>query len=187
MTEGEGRRYDAFEEMYEKEYDGIRRYMSRMILNDQGAAEDLTQEVFFVAYQKWEEVKSHPNPSGFLMKVAKNKLKKWYEKQHRLCVDEADAVERIARSRTGKREEDVFEMVDFYSSVENILSGRELNILRCYYEYGYTSSELSGSMGISESCFKVRVQRMKQKLRQSMTVLSFWIIVFWRTLFWGQL
>lgn len=47
MTEGEGRRYDAFEEMYEKEYDGIRRYMGRMILNDQGAAEDLTQEVFF--------------------------------------------------------------------------------------------------------------------------------------------
>ena len=47
MTEGEGRRYDAFEEMYEKEYDGIRRYMGRMILNDQGAAKDEQRGVVY--------------------------------------------------------------------------------------------------------------------------------------------
>ena len=48
MPEGEGR-YGTFEELYEKEYDGIFRYIARVNRNDQTAVGDLTQEVFFVA------------------------------------------------------------------------------------------------------------------------------------------
>ena len=177
MPEGEGR-YGTFEELYEKEYDGIFRYIARVIRNDQTAVEDLTQEVFFVAYQKWEIVRTHPNASGFLMVDAKNKLKKWYEKQRRTYVDDSDTVERLAQSDASRQEVDAFRLVDFYSSVENTLSNRDLNILRYYYEYGYTSAELSGWLGISESCFKVRVLRMKQKLKRSMTVFPFLLFIF---------
>lgn len=177
MPEGEGK-YETFEELYEKEYEGIFHYIGRMIRNDQTAVEDLTQEVFFVAYQKWEIVRVHPNPSGFLMVVAKNKLKKWYEKQSRTFVDDADTMERIVQSNVGRQETDAFHLVDFYSSVENTLSNRDLNILRYYYEYGYTSAELSKWLGISESCFKVRVLRMKKKLKQSMIILPLLFFLF---------
>lgn len=63
--------------------------------------------------------------------------------------------------------------MDFYSSVERTLSNRELNILRHYYEYGYTSAEMAERLGISESCFKMRIARMKEKIKSSMKILAF--------------
>ena len=36
-----------------------------MVEKDLAAAEDVTQEVFLVAYQKWQEVRRHPNQKGF--------------------------------------------------------------------------------------------------------------------------
>ena len=93
-------------------------------------------------------------------------------------MDDSDTVERLAQSDASRQEVDAFRLVDFYSSVENTLSNRDLNILRYYYEYGYTSAELSGWLGISESCFKVRVLRMKQKLKRSMTVFPFLLFIF---------
>ena len=43
-----------------------------MVEKDLAAAEDVTQEVFLVAYQKWQEVRRHPNQKGFLLLTAKN-------------------------------------------------------------------------------------------------------------------
>ena len=67
----------------------------------------------------------------------------------------------------GSRVDD-FKMVEAYSTVGEILSEEELELLRCYYEYGYTSQEMAKKLGITENCFKVRILRMKQKIRGSM-------------------
>lgn len=174
---GESKRYDSYEEMYESLYLSVLKYVRRMIRNNDTAVEDLTQEVFFVAYQKWDTVlKDHPNIPGFLMVVARNKIKKWFEKQSRIQLDEVETLDLFLQGEEGGDGIDAFNMVDFYSSVENTLSDRDLNILRHYYEYGYTSSEMAKRLGITESCFKVRVARMKEKLKSSMKVLIFMII-----------
>lgn len=65
-------------------------------------------------------------------------------------------------------EVDDFRMVEIYTAVKEILSEEELELLRCYYEYGYTSQEIAEKLGISDTCFKVRILRMKQKIRDSM-------------------
>lgn len=174
---GESNRYDSYEEMYESLYLSILKYVRRMIRNNDTAVEDLTQEVFFVAYQKWDTVvKNHPNIPGFLMVVAQNKIKKWFEKQSRIQLDDDETLDMFLMEEESGDGVDAFKMVDFYSSVENTLSNRDLNILRHYYEYGYTSSEMAKKLGITESCFKVRVARMKEKLKSSMKVLIFLLI-----------
>ena len=76
---GEKNSFDNFEELYTNCYWLVYRYVRHMIEKDLAAAEDVTQEVFLVAYQKWQEVRRHPNQKGFLLLTAKNKLKKWYE------------------------------------------------------------------------------------------------------------
>ena len=48
-----------------------------------------------------------------------------------------------------------------YTAVKEILSEEELEHLRCYYEYGYTSQEIAQKLGVTETCFTVRILRMK--------------------------
>lgn len=168
--------YSSYEEMYKVYYDTVYKYVRRIIRNNEAAAEDLTQEVFFVAYEKWETLKVHPNIPGFLMLVARNKAKKWFEKQSRFYLDEEKVME-LVTGDDNIDETDAYKMVDLYSSVEHTLSDKDLEILRHYYEYGYTSSEMAKRLGITESCFKVRIARMKQKLKNSMKVLIFFAIL----------
>ncbi|MBQ7839734.1 MAG: sigma-70 family RNA polymerase sigma factor [Lachnospiraceae bacterium] len=168
--------YSSFEELYMANHKMIFNYVRRCIRNNEAAAEDLTQEVFFVAYEKWEMLKGHPNIPGFLMVVAKNKIKKWYSKQNKYYVDEEEILDIMSEDVQEVRAPDAYRMVDFYSSVENTLSDNDLSILRHYYEYGYTSSEMAKKLGITESCFKVRVLRMKEKLKNSMRI--FILVVF---------
>ena len=73
---GERNSFDNFEELYTNCYWLVYRYVRHMVEKDLAAAEDVTQEVFLVAYQKWQEVRRHPNQKGFLLLTAKNKLKK---------------------------------------------------------------------------------------------------------------
>ena len=84
---GEKNSFDNFEELYTNCYWLVYRYVRHMIEKDLAAAEDVTQEVFLVAYQKWQEVRRHPNQKGFLLLTAKNKLKKWYEQQGKIQTE----------------------------------------------------------------------------------------------------
>lgn len=180
---GEVEFYNTYEEMYESQYDNVLNYIRRTVRHNEAAVEDLTQDVFFVAYQKWEDLRKHPNIPGFLIVVAKNKIKKWFEKQSRLYVDEVETLDLIVHGDSVQDSLDAYQLVDFYSSVENTLSDQDLKILRYYYEYGYTSSEMAKSLGITESCFKVRVARMKEKLKSSMRTSIFLMVCIISTLF----
>ena len=106
--------FNGYEEMYKTYYPVIYRYVARMIRNNDAAAEDVTQEVFFVAYQKWEVLKLHPNIPGFLMLAARNKIKKWFEKQKRFCMDEEEEFDHLIQKKSGDTQ-DAYRMVDFYS------------------------------------------------------------------------
>lgn len=168
---GETEHYNTYEEMYESQYKRVHNYIKRMIRNNGEAVDDLTQDVFFLAYQKWGTLREHPNIPGFLTLVAKNKIKKWFERQSRILVDDAEVLDTIGQEEGSGHNMDAYQIVDFYSTVEHMLSDRDLQILRHYYEYGYTSSEMAEKLGITESCFKIRVARMKKKLKNSMRVL----------------
>lgn len=166
----------SFEKMYKAYYDLIFNYVRRCVHHNETAVEDLTQEVFCVAYEKWEMLQEHPNIPGFLTLVAKNKIKKWFSRQDKFYVDDEELLDLMSDDAQDEKAPDAFGMVDFYSTVENTLSNRDLTILRHYYEYGYTSAEMAKKLGITESCFKVRIARMKEKLKSSMKIVLISII-----------
>lgn len=161
-----------FEEIYLKYYEMIYRYICRAVQNHTADAEDLTQEVFWVAYQKWDRVKEHPNIGGFLMVVAKNKVKKWSVRPCPVYYEELEMLDALVEQMDIS---DSYDMVDLCSTVETTLSHEELDILLQYYSYGYTAAEMAKQLGITESCFKVRVLRMREKLRREidLTLLLF--------------
>lgn len=163
----------GFEEIYLKYYNTIYRYICRAVRNHTADAEDLTQEVFWVAYQKWDRVKDHPNIGGFLMVVAKNKVKKWSVRPCPLYYEELEMLDALVEQMDIS---DSYDMVDLCSSVEATLSHEELGILLQYYSYGYTAAEMAKSLGVTESCFKVRVLRMREKLRRGIDLALLFFI-----------
>lgn len=162
----------SYEETYGSQYRKIYLYIRRNIHNDDMAVEDLVQDVFLVAYQQWETVvRDHPNIPGYLMTIAQNKIKKWYEKQSRIYLNDSELLDVMVQKERAGGGIDPYEMAEFYTSAEKTLSKKEVHLLRCYYEYGYKASELSEEMGVTESCFKIRIARMKEKLRKSMNTM----------------
>ena len=159
--------FRCYEDLYRLEYQFVYRYIKRIIKTDDYSAEDLTQEVFLVAFQKWESsVCGHPNIPGFLMRVAQNKLKKWFEQRSRIYVDDSEVVEFLEEqsARIGGMTE--YERAEFYAALEKILSVEEANLLRYFYEYNYTTYEMAQIMNVSEPCFRGRMTRVRNKLKK---------------------
>ena len=61
----------TFEKICETQYSRIFKYILGMTGNQEDA-KDLTQEVFFIAYQKGKEFERHEKPEAFLYMTAKN-------------------------------------------------------------------------------------------------------------------
>jgi len=163
--------FECYEELFMQEYLPVYKYIRRMIRDDIHEVEDLTQEVFLFAYERWDtEVKDHPNVPGFLIKVAQFKLKKWYRKRSRYYVDETevlDYLEDISFAETIKK----FLEADFYAVLEKYLSVEEIDLLRYYYVYNYTSHEMAQLLNINESSFRMRMTRMRNKLKKHLSSL----------------
>lgn len=168
-----GDRTRNFEDVYEEYHDMVYRYIYRLVKNNEADAEDLTQEVFWITFQKWETVKDHPNIGGFLMVVAKNKVMKKSVRQRLLFYDAEHMLDMLAEKID---ENNVYDMVDLCSAVEKTLSGEELDILMQYYAYGYSAAEMAAKLGITESCFKVRVLRMREKLKRGIQFILLFFI-----------
>ncbi len=173
---GEHVRYGSYEELYAGEYDNIAAYIRRTVYRDDMAVEDLTQDVMLVAYMKWETVAAHPNPPGYLKTIARHYLLKWFEKQGKIWLCEESLLEEGIFANTFDKGQNPYKMAEFYYDAENVLSGVELQMLRDYYEFGYTASELAEKYGVTQSCFKVRIARMKKKLINGMGMLA-WLAV----------
>lgn len=161
--------YETFEEMYGKNCNRIYSYICRMVDYDRFEAEDLMQEVFRVAYERWDYVSVHPNIPAFLMQVAKHKLMKWKARKRNLYIDDPEALDVL----TGKEDaKNCYASAETMLSLKSVLSGEELDLLRYYYEYGYTAAEISKKLGVTETCFKARVARMKEKVRKHLSVFA---------------
>ncbi|MBQ7841222.1 MAG: sigma-70 family RNA polymerase sigma factor [Lachnospiraceae bacterium] len=155
--------YQTFEEMYLENYKMVFDYIRRSIWYKNFDVEDLTQEVFKVAYEKWETVQYYSNIPGFLIGVAHNKIKKWFDRKKMLYVDEAEFLDALEFARTYQ---DKLEQVEMDVTMKEIVAEDDMNILKQYYLYGYTAAEIAESMQLSESCVKMRAARAKEKIRR---------------------
>lgn len=162
-----GNEFSSYEDLYRQEYQFVYRYIRRVIRTDEHWAEDLTQEVFLVAFRKWEsDVCQHPNVPGFLIRVAQNKLKKWFEQNSKVFVDDINVMEFLEAESSRVNGMSEYEREDFYATLEKLLSVEEADLIRYYYEYNYTSYEMAALLNVSESCFRMRMTRMRNKLKK---------------------
>ncbi len=134
----------------------------RMSNNDtaKNIAEDLAQEVFYVALAKWDDLKVNETPLRWLFQTANYKIMEWNRRQasHPMVYLEDNPLESTA-------EEENYGMSELELSALSAVNEGEWDLLKKYYLQGYSIEELAEAEGITPNNMRVRLMRMRGKLK----------------------
>lgn len=138
-------------------YETLMSFVSRMV-NDRLMAEDVVQDIFCEAVKKAELLAEHPNPGGWLMETARNKMGNLYKRlKYRETISLEDCQSELIVM------ENEFGVLEVEIMLENSLDAHERMLFRLYFLQGYTAREIARMENISESNLKVKIHRMKKK------------------------
>lgn len=153
---------DGFQEFYLETCGRLLQYVSRM-RDINGAAEDVMQETYCLAYMEWEKLQQHTDPMGWLCVTSNHvfrNLKRRMENRN-ISYEEMDE-----RHVPGYMEED-FNREEWCLTAREMLNEKDWRLLECYIQE-YSSAEIAERMGISEENVRMRISRIRKRLRSGM-------------------
>lgn len=133
-------------------------------VRDRALAEDVLQNVFEKSFEKEQELKSHPNLSGWLVKSLKNEVLMHFRKSNRL--DGPEGLEEIQLE-----ESDSADTKDSVRKVMNLLKGlpmKQQEVFQLREVEGLSYGEIAGHLGISLGQVKVNLHRARKSIREKM-------------------
>lgn len=160
----------TFEKICEIWYSRIFKYILGMT-GSREDAKDLTQEVFFIAYQKGKEFERHEKPGAFLYATAKNLVLEYYRKRKKEILEEpnenivdkeGDIFEQICR-----KHEDSVEDEHYKLKVLHELSTEQMELYEKYYVKHQSMKEIASAMGISETAVRMRYVRLRKEIKKA--------------------
>ena len=106
MTRGaEPTASEIFETFFDAEHDRLFRVLC-LVTGDAEEAKELTQEAFLRVWERWDTVRSHPNPAGYLYRtgfnLSSNRLRHLRRTPHRLFLppEDINALARVEDRQT---------------------------------------------------------------------------------------
>ena len=148
---------DEFAVFYERYFNRIFRYAYRRI-SDVQTAEDIAQDTCCAAYAKKQDFLGHAQPLKWLFSTARNKIRELYRYAGRRATVPLEELEL-------GREELRYEVKELELTALATLDRQEWELVKDYYLYGVTISELASAEGITENNMRVRLWRLKKRLR----------------------
>lgn len=162
-----------FEELCEKYYTRIFRYCM-VRLNDVSAAEDLTQDVFAVAWQNRKKLRRHENPPGFLYLTAQNLSLAYLRRKKKMPLPlsesydaaspEGDAFDVLTRKADAEIDETLY-----VEPVLASLSPEESALYRDRYREHRELKEMAAERNISRSALRMRLTRLRRKVKKTVS------------------
>lgn len=139
------------------------------------AAEDITQEVFLIAYKKGEYFLSHENPVAFLYLSAKNLLFDYFRESAKAAPLKEQEIEDVSG--------DVFEKIcinhidsideDFYlKQVLDSLNEKERSLYELYYIFKKPMKTIAKDMHLNEAALRMKYVRLRKKIRHIVADLN---------------
>lgn len=125
---------------------------------DKSLAQDVLQETLYIAYKKWDQLKEHPNQTGFLIETARYKIQDFNKKtrklQREIPIEGHEHIE--AKDQYGKVELDIV--------LENDLDKEDKKRFSRYFVRGYKIPEMAKLENTSENNMSVRINRLRGKV-----------------------
>jgi RNA polymerase sigma-70 factor (ECF subfamily) len=153
VTEG----FDAF---YRREYPAVVA-LAYALCGRGNVAEDIAQEAFVVAQQRWARVSDYDKPAAYVRRVVANMA----VSQRRRLAAEGRAMGRLA-VRTGWAEPDIaIPDPDFWRAVRS-LPRRQAQVLALYYLEDRPADDIGDILGCSASTVRVHLHRGRLALEE---------------------
>lgn len=161
----------TFEQLYNEHFSTLYRlacHQLRCYTSSCTDASDIVQEVFLLAFRKWDRLREHPNPVGWLMKttcyVCSNHARARYRQLNK--ESRSPDAQRLCYSgslRTSQAD-DAYTRQDTLLSVEQLLSPDEYRLLKAYCSDRCSMETLCCLTGLSPAALRVRIHRIRRKL-----------------------
>ena len=140
----------------------VLRYVERRV-DDLAVADDITQKVFAVLWQK--DVGVEPLPSGWLFVTAANHLRHHYrDTQRNRAADETTQILLVA----ARREVAMTDILILREAVE-MLGPHARDLVALHYWDGLTQSEIADYLGMTPGAVATGLSRARARLRLHLT------------------
>ena len=166
-----------FEEICRENYAGIYNYILAKTGNRE-AAEDITQDVFLIAFQKGSAFLSHEKPVAFLYATAKNLVLEYYKSSKYMLakttgfeeaditafeknIFEKDAYEELCCQKSGSINEALYQ-----KQVLLKLKPKERELYRKYYVDKKPMKAIAKELRMSEPAVRMKYMRIRKKVQK---------------------
>lgn len=138
--------------------------VARRILHDPADAEDVAQETYLHAFHKLAELQDNGAMLAWLQRIARNMALNRQRGHHLSFADDVDVTQIAAPAPPSDEDQ---------ASLARALIGlaeEDRRLCERYYHGGWTTTRLAGGLGISEMAVRKRLQRVRERLKQGMTM-----------------
>lgn len=151
---------DEFEKLLEAERRSVERFV-RFKLNSDADAEDVLQEVFLSAYQRFSQLRNRDSFKAWIISIARNKCSDYFRRkaaQLEIPMDELEEKE-LSDSRYG------VSAADGVDETMSLLGDRDRQILYLYFWQEMSQSEIAARLKIPVGTVKSRLYTAKQNFK----------------------
>ncbi|MCX6800267.1 MAG: RNA polymerase sigma factor [Candidatus Falkowbacteria bacterium] len=162
LNKGDLKAFDKIVVFYQKI---IYNHLYRFINNADDAA-DLTQETFIKVYKNKDKIDLNKNFKSWLYMIATNTAYDWLKKKKR--QPNFEELDEVVEFETNSPQSSYYnieqlKIMDLENALKAIKPNAE-NILRLYYEQGFTYQEIAEILNIPINTVKTNLSRAKKEL-----------------------
>lgn len=156
----EARLDSHFESFYSAQFEGVLTMLLGLVRH-RWLAEELAQEAFIKAHRDWKSVSKHPNPVGWVRRVAINLSRsRW-----RTTSAEARALVRLAGQ--GSVPEHNIERLDVWDAIRSLPRRQREVVVLCYFN-DLSVGAIADAIGIAEGTVKATLHQARQRLAEEL-------------------
>lgn len=136
------------------------------------AVEDMAQEVFLILWSKRLKLYTHPNIGGWLVETMRGLMLNYLRKQKRrnahlaFSLDEEGSEPRVA-STEFELPENVLMQKESLETLKTLLGDENASLFYSYCVENKSAGEIAKAFGLSESCIRMRVMRLKKTILEN--------------------
>jgi len=170
----------AFEIIY-RFYNGGVYHFIYAIIKDTNIAQDLTQDVFLIIWNRKEDIDSNANFEGYLFKIARN-IVYHYVKRELLLQNYIEKKSKEKDSEDSEVEDDLDNnfLEEYIMKLISELPESRKMIFLLYWKTDMNYKEIAVKLSISEKTVSTQVQRSLHFLRTRIGRIAF--MIFWSLL-----
>ena len=131
-------------------------------ISDRQDAEDLLQEVYLSAFQRFDTLKNKAQFKAWIISIARNKCNDYYRKSAKTAelINYDIELASLPANRLG-----IARDLEIYDTL-NRLNETDGKILKAYYFIGYSQEEIAQKLGIPLGTVKSRLHNAKARFKQ---------------------